>query len=88
MNIVLNQSHYGENMWALLSNMPDTTRFLLRGNGLYLTQTEAEKLALLNNVYVVVTESQQLGVTLGSLVTPCSLSDWIEGATNSTWATF
>ncbi len=88
MNIVLTQSHYDDSMWALLSNMPDGSRFLLRGNGLYLTQTAADKLALLKNVNAVVTESQQLGLTPSSLVTPCSLSDWIQGATHSPWATF
>lgn len=89
MNIVLTQSHYSDNMWALFHSAPEGSRFLLRSNGVYLIQNASDKLLLLKNVFALNSDTAQRGITLNKHVTPCSISSWIEHAsTDSSWATF
>lgn len=89
MNIVLTQSDYSDSMWSLFYKLPTETHFLLRDEGVYLTQTATEKLAPLKSVSALNADIQQRGLSTIDQVTPISLSAWLEDvSTDTPWATF
>lgn len=89
MNIVLTQTQYADCMWNLFCNAPEGTRFLLRGNGVYLMQTAAHKLKTLNGVFALAEDVEQRGLTPTAQVTLCVLTTWLNSTSRDTpWATF